>query len=159
MSKYLNAYRISKQLAFMMLDSLMYILMSYSILFKYFYLLSCVCVDAKTQKPKIYCLIYYNLIATEAPPTTTTQPVPTFPPDQLPYKVTSDYVWSNFASNATEILECATSHEALPFDPECKAWGGTRCLDKKNECLGNGPLGMGSSMILRNTSSGSSKVD
>ena len=118
----------------------------------------CVCVDAKTQKPKIYCLIYYNLIATEAPPTTTTQPVPTFPPDQLPYKVTSDYVWSNFASNATEILECATSHEALPFDPECKAWGGTRCLDKKSECLGNGPLGMGSSMILRNTSSGSSKV-
>ena len=116
------------------------------------------CVDAETQKPKIYCLIYYNLIATEAPPTTTTQPVPTFPPDQLPYKVTSDYVWSNFASNATEILECATSHEASPFDPECKAWGGTRCLDKKNECLGNGPLGMGSSMILRNTSSGSSKV-
>ena len=159
MSKYFNAYRISKQLAFMMLDSLMYILMSYSTLFKYFYLLSCVCVDAKPQKPKLYCLIYYNLIATEAPPTTTTQPVPTFPPDQLPYKVTSDYVWSNFASNATEILECATSHEALPFDPECKAWGGTRCLDKKNEGLGNGPLGMGSSMILRNTSSGSSKVD
>ena len=58
MSKYFNAYRISKQLAFMMLDSLMYILMSYSILFKYFYLLSmCVCVlMPKPKSPKFIVL-------------------------------------------------------------------------------------------------------
>ena len=97
------------------------------------------------------------------PPPTTTQPVPTYAPNQLPYRTTTDYVWSNFNNNATCdncIIECASSHEALPFDPTCKPWGGKQCTEKTNECLGNGPLGMGTSVILRNTSTfASSKVN
>ena len=84
--------------------------------------------------------------------------IPTYAPDKLPYRVTTDYVWSKFNNNATSIIECKTSHEDLPFDPKCKEWGGPRCLDRTDECIGNGPLGMGSSVILRNTSSASMKV-
>lgn len=107
----------------------------------------------------IFSLFYKKLLATVPPPPTTTQPIPTYSPSQLPYKATADYVWSNFNNNATSIIECASSHEALPFDPKCKPWGGTRCNDKKTECLGNGPLGMGTSVILRNDSSAKSKVN
>ena len=127
-------------------------------------------------------LFSINLLATEPPPTTSTQPIPTYAPDQLPYKATSDYVWSKFNNNATTIfaLECNIQDEkgnwfqykncgglngkSISVDgltnPKVKAvsWGGPQCSERSNECIGNGPLGMGSSVILRNTSTATSKV-
>ena len=92
--------------------------------------------------------------------------VPTYAPEKLRYKQTTDYVWSNFEQNATTIMECATSHDALPWTECCQdlsdcttSWGAAECADKTNECLGNGPLGMGTSVLLQNTSSAARKVN
>ena len=112
---------------------------------------------------KCYLCFTKKYLATQPAPSTTTQPVPTHAPDQLPYRATADYVWSNFNNNATSIIECGTSHNKTDpsfgtpksFDPNCKVWGGPRCnieSNRKKICLGNGPLGMGTSVILRNTS-------
>ena len=116
----------------------------------------------------IYFTFLHNFqttLATEAPPPTTTQPIPTYAPEELPYKKTTDYIWSNFNTNATEIVECGPSDQFL-FDVECRPW--VELVDKKevdgcaylsNECIANGPLGFGASVVLRNTSHASLKVN
>ena len=101
------------------------------------------------------------VLATEPPPSTTTQPIPTYAPDELPYKATSDYVWSKFNNNATKLFAAhCTIGDGVPKENcDFKDWGGPQCSDKSNECIGNGPLGMGSSVILGETATASSKVN
>ena len=112
-----------------------------------------------------FLLPLLSILATEPPPVTTTQPVPTFAPNQLPYKVTTDYVWSRFQNNATSVIECVThmgptNTELLPTEKKdrlCEIDGTSvhlakvECVADPKVCVGNGPLGMGSSVLLKPT--------
>ena len=75
---------------------------------------------------------YLSRLATTAPPTTTTGPVPTMEPPAYLYKNTADYHWPLFSDNATKIID-----------------GGNAEKWSKEDGIGEGPFSMGSSVKFK----------
>ena len=77
-------------------------------------------------------ITYLSRLATTAPPTTTTGPVPTLEPPAYLYKNTADYHWPLFSDNATKIID-----------------GGNAEKWTKEDGIGEGPFSMGSSVKFK----------
>ena len=77
-------------------------------------------------------ITYLSRLATTAPPTTTTGPVPALEPPAYLYKNTADYHWPLFSDNATKIID-----------------GGNAEKWTKEDGIGEGPFSMGSSVKFK----------
>ena len=90
------------------------------------------CVFMLISVSVVTLITYLSRLATTAPPTTTTGPVPTLEPPAYLYKNTADYHWPLFSDNATKIID-----------------GGNAEKWNKEDGIGEGPFSMGSSVKFK----------